>query len=394
MKLNQIKPSPAQTKKLLKFAVVVVFVFMIGGIGGVYFDQKVLPFIRTNRFLSKIDFFRHVGENVTVIQNTQQVTIKDGESINEISSQASNATVNILSLASQKDSVTKLSKKVDKAGTGVIVTSDGLIVTYRQAIIESQATYKVFLYDGSYYDATLLGIDPFTNLAYLKISAPNLTAISFGDSLALQTGKKLVAIGNTFGQYQNSYGAGLLSNINKTFNLGGLTLASSEKYEGVFEVDFANPGRYLGGPLINYNGELIGLVGKLTLDSKDYFFEIPANEIQQSIKFALTGKFDQRPFLGVYYISISKGYAVANELERSSGALIYAPSGKQGLAILANSPAEKAGLKINDIITAVGDKEIDLDNPLSNLISEHQKGDQLELTVQREGKEIKVPVQL
>ncbi len=394
MKLSQIKPSPAQTKKLFKFAVVVVFVFAVGGAGGVYFDQKVLPFIRTNRYLSKINFFKHVGENVTVIQNTQQVTIKDAESIGEISSQASNATVSIMSLASQKDSVTKAVNKIDKTGTGVVVTSDGLIVTYRQAIIESDASYKVFLYDGSYYDATLLGVDNFTNLAYLKVTAPNLTAISFGDSSALQAGKKLVAIGNTFGQYQNNYGAGVLSNLNKTFNLGGLALASSEKYEGVFEVDFANPARYLGGPLINYNGELIGLVGKLTLDNKDYFFEIPANEIQQSIKFALTGNFDARPFLGVYYISISKGYAVAHELDLSSGALIYAPSGKQGLAILANSPAEKAGLKINDIITAVGDKQIDLDNPLSNLISQHKKGDQIELTVQREGKEIKLPVQL
>ncbi len=389
MKLNQIKG-----KKIFKMVVSVAIIFMIGGLGGVYFDQKILPFIRTNRYLSKIDFLKHAAENVTVIKTTEQITIKDGESVNEISSQASNATVNIMSLSTQKDPISRLTKKIAKNGTGVVVTSDGIVVTYREAITEKEATYKISLYDGSYYDATLLGVDTFTNLAYLKINVPNLTAISFGDSSALQAGKKLVAIGNTFGQYQNTYAAGLLSNINKTFNLGGLALASTEKYEGVFEMDFSSQAKYLGGPIINYNGELVGLVGKLTKDGQDYFFEIPSNEIQKSIAVALSGKFEQRPFLGAYYVSISKEYAMINELARDRGALIFSPSGKQGLAIIANSPAEKAGLRIGDIITAVADKEIDLDNPLSNLISQYKKGDQVELTVQRAGNEIKIPVQL
>ena len=329
-----------------------------------------------------------------MIRTTEQVTIKDGESINEISSQASNATVNIVSLSNQKDPISKLTKKNNRTGTGVIVTSDGMIVTYREAIFEKDATYKVFLYDGSYYDATLVGIDTFTDLAYLKVAAPNLTAISFGDSSALQSGKKLVAIGNTFGEYQNSYAAGLLSNVNKTFNLGGLALASTEKYEGVFEMDFNNQEKYLGGPIINYNGELIGLVGKLTMDGRDYFFEIPSSEIQKSMSVALGANFDQRPFFGAYYISISKEYAMVNELKRDRGALIFSPSGKQGLAIIADSPAEKAGLKIGDIVTAVNGKEVDIDNPLSNLINQYKKGDDIELTVQRAENEIKIPVKL
>jgi len=389
MKLN-----PSKIKKALKIGVIALVIFVVGGAGGVFFDQKVLPFMRTNRYLSKIDFLKHVAENVTVIRTTEQVTIKDGESINEISSQASNATVNIVSLSNQKDPISKLTKKNNRTGTGVIVTSDGMIVTYREAIFEKDATYKVFLYDGSYYDATLVGIDTFTDLAYLKVAAPNLTAISFGDSSALQSGKKLVAIGNTFGEYQNSYAAGLLSNVNKTFNLGGLALASTEKYEGVFEMDFNNQEKYLGGPIINYNGELIGLVGKLTMDGRDYFFEIPSSEIQKSMSVALGANFDQRPFFGAYYISISKEYAMVNELKRDRGALIFSPSGKQGLAIIADSPAEKAGLKIGDIVTAVNGKEVDIDNPLSNLINQYKKGDDIELIVQRAENEIKIPVKL
>ncbi|MEI8343415.1 MAG: S1C family serine protease [Candidatus Moraniibacteriota bacterium] len=389
-----MKVNPSKIKKVFKLVVIAGIVFIVGGAGGVYFDQKVLPFIRTNRYLSKIDFLKHVAENVTVIKTTEQITIKDGESVNEISSQASNATVNIVSMASQKDPATKLSKNIDKEGTGVAVTSDGIIVTHRGAIIEKDAVYKISLYDGSYYDATLIGVDSFTDLAYLKISAPNLTAISFGDSSTAQAGKKLVAIGNTFGEYQNRFATGLLSNINRTFNLSGLTLASSEKYEGVFEMDFNNQSKYLGGPIVNYNGELIGIVGKVTMNGQDYYFQIPSNEVQESMKFALDGKFDARPILGAYYVSISKEYALVNDLKFDYGALIYSPSGKQGLAIIANSPAEKAGLKINDIITAVNDKEIDINNPLSNLINQYRKGDQIEFTVKRAESEIKIPVNL
>jgi len=389
-----MKPSPVKIKFILKTLIIIFAIFIIGGAGGVYFDQKVLPFIRTNRYLSKIDLLKHTAENVTVIKTIEQVTIKDGESVNEISSQASNATVNILSLGLQKDVLIKLAKKTNMAGTGVVVTSDGMVVTYREAIIEKDANYKVFLHDGSYYDATLIAIDSFTNLAYLKVNAPNLTAISFGDSLTIQPGKKLVAIGNAFGEYQNRYATGLLSNTNKNFNLAGLAVASTEKYEGVFEVDFSSQAQYLGGPVINYNGELIGIVGKVMLDSKEHFFEIPSNEIRKSMAFALDGKFDNRPFVGAYYVSISKEYALAHDLKRDRGALIFSPSGKQGLAIIAGSPAEKSGLRINDIVTMVNNKAVNLDNPLSNLINQFKKGDAIELTIDRNGTEIKIPLQL
>ena len=386
--------SKKNTRKFAKGIVLVFLVFLIGGMGGVYFDQQVLPFIRTNKYLSRINFLERVAENVTVINKTEQVTIKEDDSINEIASQASNAVVNIISIAPQKDPLTKTIKNVNQSGTGVVVTSDGLIVTYRSAIIEKDANYQVFLFNGKNYEANLVGIDEFSNLAFLKIDVPNLTAISLGDSADVHPGKKLVAIGNSFGEYQNRYAAGLLSNIDKTFNLGGGTVATTEKLEGVFETDFNNQKEYIGGPVIGYSGDMIGLVGMLVIDNQEQYFQVPSNVVQDSINLALQDKLDARPFFGAYYISISKEYAITNNLDRDSGALIFSPSGKQGLAIIAGSPAEKSGLKINDIVISVNDKTIDLDNPLSNLISQYKKGDQVELTVDRNGEEIKIPVQL
>lgn len=381
-------------KLIIKGIFFILVIFVVGGVGGVYFDQRVLPFIRTNRFLSKIDFLQRASENVTVINKTEQVTIKEGDSIDEVGSQASNAVVNIVSTTQALDPLTKTQKISDQSSAGIIVTSDGLIATYRTAIIEKNAKYQIFLYDGNHYDATLVGIDNFTNLAFLKIEANNLTAISFANSDDVRAGKKIFAIGNSFGEYQNRYSSGLVSNTDKTFNLAGQAVASSEKLEGVLETDMNNKSEYVGGPIIGYSGDLLGIIGKLNINNQDVYFEVPANAVAKSVQIALTGQLDQRPVLGAYYLSITKEYSFTHSLDQDRGALIYAPSGKQGLSVIAGSPADTAGLKINDIVTMVNAQGVNLDNPLSNLISQYKKGDKIELTVIRAGQEMKIPVQL
>jgi len=382
------------SKKIAKGIIIVFLIFSIGGIGGVYFDQKVLPFIRTNKYLSRINLFNRLSENVTVINKTEQVIIKEDDSINKIASQASNAVVNIVSVTNQKETGTKTIQNVNQSGTGVIVTSDGLIATYRSSIIEKDATYQVFLSNRNYYAATLLGIDEFSDLAFLKIEAPNLTAISLADSADALPGKKIVAIGNSFGEYQNRYEGGLLSNVAKTFNLSGKTVASSEKLEGVFEDDFKNQTEYVGGPVIGYSGDMIGIIGMQVINGKEKYFQIPSNIVKNSMNLILQNKNFDRPYFGAYYISITKEYAITNNLDHDRGALIYSPSGKQGLAMISGSPAEKAGFRINDIIVSVNSQGVNLDNPLSNLIAQYKKGDIIEMTVDRSGEEVKIPVQL
>lgn len=389
-----MKIAPAKQKIILKTLLVLMVIFVVGGFGGVYFDQHVLPFIRTNKFLSRFDFLKRSAENVTVINKTEQVTIKEDDSINEVASQASNAVVNIISLSSQKDAFSKTVKAQDQSGTGVIVTSDGVIATYRSAIIEKNATYQVLLFNGANYEAKLIGVDEFSNLAFLKIEASNLTVISFGDSDGVKPGKKIVAIGNSSGEYQNRYAVGLLSNIAKEYNLGGKTVSVSEKLEGVFENDFANPAQYVGGPVIGYSGDMLGLVGTVVIDGNNEYFQIPSNVVKKTLQVALDKGFADRPFFGAYYVPITKEYAIAHGLSRDRGAMIFSPSGKQGLAVIFASPAEKAGLMINDIVVSVNDQAINLDTPFSNLLSQYKKGDTVDLLIDRGGKEIKLQAKL
>lgn len=383
-----------KAKQTAKILLVLLVIFLVGGIGGVYFDQQILPFIRTNKYLSRVDFLKRSAENVTVINKTEQVVIKEDDSVNEIASQASNSVVNIISLSPSKDLLTRAATVQDQSGTGVIVTSDGLIATYRSSIIEKNATYQVLLFNGNSYEAKLVGVDEFSNLAFLKIEASNLTAISFADSSDVKPGKKIVAIGNSSGEYQNRYADGLLSEVAKSFNLGGKTVSISEKLEGVFKNDLNNQGEFVGGPVIGYSGDLVGIMGSLVIDGQSRYFQIPSNVVKDAMQRAISGGFEDRPFLGAYFISITKEYTIAKNLKRTQGALIYSPSGKQGLAIIAGSPAENAGLRINDIVVSVNDQAINLDNPLSNLVSKYKKGDTVEMLIERDGKEIRLQVKL
>lgn len=383
-------------KHVVRLVTLLLFVFVVGGIGGVFFEQYAIPRIRSNAKFSRLPFFKKASESVTIINKTEQITVNENDSVNKIAQNAANSVVNILSANREETKINKVASSVAQkesvSGTGVIVTSDGLVVTYRSAILENNADYIILLSSGSYYEAKLIGIDEFTNLAYLKVDASNLPVIAFANSDSYYPGKKMVVIGNSFGEYQNRFSAGLLSNVDKIFNLDGKTVSSTEKLEGVFETDFNNQKEYIGGPMISYNGELVGIVGSLNVDNIQKYFQIPANAVRASMDLVINGKLGERPFLGAYYIPITKEYSLVNELNRDRGAMIYSVSGKQGLAIIADSPAEKAGLKLNDIIIAVNGQEINLSNPLSNELSNFSKGDAVNLLVIREGKEITISV--
>lgn len=380
-------------KKIFKFTFFALIVFLIGGMGAVFFQYNILPKISTAPWFSKYGFLKNFSENVTIVNKTEEIVIKEENSINKIASQASAAVVNIISISEKNKSLQNPMGGI-KNGTGIIVASDGLIATYRNAINEADSRYEVLFLNGSSHEAKLIGIDEFSNLAFLKIETSNLSVISFSNSNDFYPGKRVIAIGNSFEDYQNRYSTGILSNVNKTFNIAGKTLSSSEKLEGVFETDIYSEKDYLGGPIIDYNGELVGIIGSVVVDNQEIFFQIPSNLVKSSMDLAIRNELEKRPYLGIYYLPITKAYASANHLNYDKGALVYSPSGKQGLAIISGSPAEKAGIKINDLITQINGKEINLENSFSNQLSQFKKGDTIELTVLRDEQEIKIKIAL
>lgn len=384
-------------KKMLLWVGFVVMVVFLGGIGSIVIDRFVIPKFAGSSLLSRYPFLKRATENTTIINKTEQVVVREDDSVEKISSQAATAVVNIVSVSDEEKNI----RTIDTAmaaqvltGSGVLVTNDGLIVTYRKAIFEKDATYTVLLFNGSSYPAELVGIDNLTNLAYLRVQASNVPAIAFADSGDIRPGKKLIALANSSEEYRNRFSTALLSNIDKTFNLSEKTVASSEKWEGVFEMDFPNQQDYLGGPVINYNGEMVGLIGSTELDNQKHYFLLPSNTIKTSLDLAVRGDLSKRPFFGLYYLSITKEMNLAYKTKRDRGALVFSPSGKSSLAVIAGSPAERARLLVDDIILAVNSKEINLDNPLSVAIGQLKNGDKAELTILRGTEEKKIPVEL
>lgn len=386
------------TRKFIWFGFLLVVIAMFGGFAGVLADRVLLPKIAENSFLSRWDIFKKASENTVIINKTEQVVIRENDSVETIALSASPSVVNILS-------VRKVGAEIGKAGedtqgnvgmlqgSGVLVTNDGLIATFHTALLED-ASYTVFLYNGASYPANFVANDPLTGISYLSIKSSNLPAISFADPKDIRSGKKLLLIANTSEEYRNRYSTALLGNTDKTFNIAGGAIASSERWEGVYAVDAANIRPYLGGPAIDYDGHLVGIVGNAPRDGGFNFFLLPSNAVKESLEREVRGTLSARPSLGVSYLSITKAYAIANSLGRDRGALVTTPLKNPGLAVLFGSPAQNAGIRMGDIVIAVNDQEINLDNPLSVAIGRLQKGDSATIRLLRDGEESDVEVAL
>jgi S1-C subfamily serine protease len=393
----------ASTKKTLKKSISVVLivsmVFIVGGVGGVFIEREVLPELASYEVFAEHPFFKKTTERTTIINKTEQVVVREDDSVDSIVSQPATAVVNIVTVFDQGGNAKKTpvvgGQKVETR-TGVLLTNDGLIVTYSNEKPQTEgAKYLVLLFDGKNYNARFVGYDTLTNLAYFQVEdVITVPAIALANSDDARTGKRLIAIGNSFSEYQNRIAVGALQNKNRTLNLSAQSVSSSEKWEGVFEMDLENAKDFVGGPVIGYNGEMQGLIGLFPYNNEMVKFIIPANVVKDSYQRVIAGTLDKRASLGVYYLPLTKAFALSQGIDRDRGALVYSPGGETGLAVLSGSPAAQAGIKAGDIITAVNKQEINLDNPLPALLSAFSKGDTIELLLMRDGKEISLPVQL
>ena len=375
---------------MFKKTILVAGIILIAGLSGIIADRYIFLHLANSRFFSKNEFFKKAVENVTVINKTEQVYVKEDSSINKITNQIIPAIVNIVSYPENTNKKNNLILSTNN--TGEILTSDGIIMTSAGAIIPN-GIYKVILNNGNVHDAKVLGIDSWSNLAFLKITASNLPVISFGNSDEYNPGEKLIAISNNNAQYQNKFTVGLLSSFNSFYNISGEALSKAENIEGVFLTDFNEKILSVGSPAIDYSGQMMGVTGSAMKNGRLEYFQIPSNKIKLALEKAINGELDLNITLGIYYLPINKSLALANNLPTEQGALIYSASGQQGLAVISGSSADKAGLKINDIIKKVGDTEITAKNNLSDILYRYKKGDKVEFTVLRVEQEMKIEVQ-
>ncbi len=283
------------------------------------------------------------------------------------------------------------------AGTGIILNSDGLIMTNRHVVPAGTGSVSVTLSDGTKLDnVTVVGrtndSDPL-DVAFLQIKdkkGKTLIPAVLGDSAKMQVGDMVVAIGNALGQFQNTVTSGIISGYGRSVEAGDQT--SSETLQNLFQTDAAiNPGNS-GGPLVNSNGEVIGMNTAVAGSAQNIGFAIPINDLNGLIKSVESSGKLVRPYLGVRYVSLTDDIASQLGLSTKRGAYITSSNGQP--AIVPGSPAEKAGLKEKDIITKVNGTPVDENQSLTSLLGTHSVGDTVTLTIVRDGKEQTVNVKL
>jgi len=285
------------------------------------------------------------------------------------------------------------------AGTGVIINTDGVIITNRHVIPAGAPDVSVTLSDGTTLDdVEVLGRTSDSDsldVAFLKIKdkkGKTIKPAKLGDSSKVEVGDKVLAIGNALGQFQNTVTSGIISGYGRSIEAG--SEEGSESLQNLFQTDTAINQGNSGGPLVNVNGEVIGINTAVAGGSAENIgFAIPINDIQGLITSVLKSGKLERPYLGVRYITLNDDLAYQYNLSTKRGAYI-APSPGGGNPILKDSPADKAGLKEKDIITKVNDQSIDEKNSLVSVLGKHAVGEKVTLTIVRDGNEQKVEATL
>ena len=274
------------------------------------------------------------------------------------------------------------------SGSGIILTSDGYIVTCKH-VVDGAETIKVILNDDTEHDAKLIGSDSRSDLAVLKIDATNLTPATLGDSDMLTVGEDVIAIGNPLGELRGTATSGIISALSREVTVESTSMS-------LIQTDAAiSPGNS-GGGLFNASGSLVGIVNAKasSSNSEGLGFAIPVSSVKTIISNLIDhGYVLGRAYLGVY----TQNVTLSSDANSGSNGLFGnffggSTSCVQIAQIVSGSAAEQAGLKANDLILKVNDTTIDSNTTLAGVISGFNAGDTATLTIQRDGKEQTVSV--
>jgi serine protease Do len=349
------------------WVVAIFFIAMAGGGIGTWLMQANMA-----KLPSASMFARHANDGNAMASQSE-------EAIATVANKVSPSVVSILT------NVTGQIRAGQAAGTGIVMSKDGYIMTNKH-VIENATTVSVTMSDGTTYnDVKMVGEDGLNDVAFLKVQNVNtLTPAEIGESSSLRIGQNVVAIGNSLGEYQNTVTSGIISGLGRPVSAqseGG----GSESLTDLIQTDAAiNPGNS-GGPLVNLKGQVVGINTAVASNAQGVGFAIPINATKGMLASVLDTGRAERSYIGVRYADVTPAVAKTKNLPVKSGALVQGGNGEPG--VIAGSPADKAGLKDGDIITKINDLQVGKQGSVSSLISEHKPGTQVKVVYLRDGKE-------
>jgi S1-C subfamily serine protease len=305
----------------------------------------------------------------------------DPDAVTVVAERVSPAVVTIFAIAG--DSTDPFAIPDSGVGSGVIFDASGWILTNRHVVADA-TTLRVRLQDGRQVSGRVYGVDTLTDLAIVKIDGTDLPTAPLGDSSTLRPGQLAIAIGSPLGTYTNSVTSGVISALGRNnVPVTDPVTGEARRLNNLIQTDAAiNPGNS-GGPLVDEQGQVIGINTAFASEAEGINFAIPINIAKPLVRQAIAGQPLERPWIGILYVPIDRNVANEQDLPIDYGVLIGASGNAD--PIVDGSPAERAGLQAGDIITAINGRRIDASNGLDDVLSQYEPGDELSLMVLRDG---------
>ncbi|HUA13594.1 MAG TPA: trypsin-like peptidase domain-containing protein [Candidatus Sulfotelmatobacter sp.] len=391
IKLSKVKDIPPPNKWSANILVVAVLIItLIGGYGGAWLENHGNDGSVT---------YASLGSQEKIVTSQSQL-------INEIAKTVGPSVVSVnVSISSSGSSSAgsgsssggfglfgfSQPEEEQAAGTGIIISSDGLILTNRHVVPQGTTNVSVTLSNGTELkDVSVVGRtsqNSSLDVAFLKINnaeGQKLTPAVIGNSSTVQIGDSVVAIGNALGQFQNTVTSGIISGYGRSVQASDSSGSNtSENLDDLFQTDAAINEGNSGGPLVNMNGQVIGVNTAIAGNAQNIGFAIPINDIKGLISQVIKkGKFSV-PYLGIRYIPLTSDVANEYNLSVDNGAFIAPSSNASEPSIAPGSPADNAGLQVNDIVAAVNGVSVDQYHDLTGLLDQYEPGDSVTLTIVR-----------
>lgn len=339
------------------------------------YDDKI------NSFLGRVgDNIADRVDNEGITARLEQRVIEEESAVIDVVDEASPSVVSILRRQVLFDFFSGR-EVVDESGigTGFIVASDGVIITNKHVVSDTDASYSILLKDERSFNVEAIYPDAANDIAILKVSASDLPALELGDSDNLKVGQTVIAIGNALGRFTNTVTKGVVSGIGRGITASSGASGGSEMLENIIQTDAAiNPGNS-GGPLLNLSGQVIGVNVAMAQGAENIGFSLPVNLIKPILQnFTENGKI-VRPYFGILYRSayIRVG---GSRLD-----LVYFVE-----QIMEDSPAENSGLKVGDAILKINGKDVSETVDPAAEIAKMQVGEEITLLIDRNGSEMEI----
>ena len=360
--IHNSPPAKLSKKSWLSIIALVLIFSFAGGFGGVYFGNRLLG-----------------GQN-TGLPSAEAVTINTNDSINTVSAVVKKnikSVVGITTLATSQANIFSQPQDVSGVGSGVIVSSEGYILTNSHVIADGDAKeLKVLFEDGETVDGKIVWVDPLIDLAVVKVEKNNLTVAELGDSDELIVGEIAIAIGNPLGlEFERTVTSGIISGLNRT-----VRVEQSNVIDFLIQTDASiNPGNS-GGPLLNAQGKVIGINTAKVKTGEGLGFAIPINQVKDVVAEIIeTGNF-QTVYMGITGVSVE-------EYQQRLGVKLGAEKGIVIIEVEENSAAYKAGILAGDVIQSIGENDVKDMGQLKRNLYKFKQNDKASLVFLRNGSE-------